>query len=334
MLRNYILISLRLLVKNKVFSIINILGLATGIACCILITLYMQDEFNYEKGFADRQKIFRINTTFIKEGVEEKSPYTSPPIAIDLAEALPEIAIATRVVKPLGVEQHIIRYDDKTFFESKAFLVDSSFLQVFEYKLLDGNAATAFDAPASVLISQDLSRKIFGKESPLDELLIINSGQSADTFRITGVVATPEYPSHVDAALYMSMNSNGWGRRVLQETTWANNNFVGSYVKLHEPAQYTAVEAKIPQQIELHAGDELRLSKEYIRLMVISFVISVPLGYYLMNKWLEGFAYKIDPGVTVFLISGLIAFFIAWLTISFESFRAANRNPVDTFRVN
>jgi putative ABC transport system permease protein len=76
------------------------------------------------------------------------------------------------------------------------------------------------------------------------------------------------------------------------------------------------------------------LSKEYIKLIAISFVISVPAGYYFMNKWLEGFAYKITPGMSVFIISGLVSFLIAWLTISFESFRAASKNPVDAFRVN
>jgi putative ABC transport system permease protein len=76
------------------------------------------------------------------------------------------------------------------------------------------------------------------------------------------------------------------------------------------------------------------LSKEYIKLIVISFVISLPLGYYFMNNWLEGFAYKITPGISVFIISGLASFLIAWLTISFESFRAASKNPVDAFRVN
>jgi putative ABC transport system permease protein len=76
------------------------------------------------------------------------------------------------------------------------------------------------------------------------------------------------------------------------------------------------------------------LSKEYIKLILISFVISVPLGYYFMNKWLEGFAYKITPGMNVFVISGLVSFLIAWLTISFESFRAASKNPVDAFKIN
>jgi putative ABC transport system permease protein len=76
------------------------------------------------------------------------------------------------------------------------------------------------------------------------------------------------------------------------------------------------------------------LSTEYVKLIIISFVIAIPIGYYFMNKWLEGFAYKIEPGIMVFVISGAVAFLVAWLTISFESFRAANKNPVDTFRTN
>jgi putative ABC transport system permease protein len=75
------------------------------------------------------------------------------------------------------------------------------------------------------------------------------------------------------------------------------------------------------------------LSKEYIVLVGISFAVSIPLGYYLMNRWLEGFAYKISLGIDVFIIAGLISFVIAWLTISFESIRAANRNPVDSIRI-
>jgi putative ABC transport system permease protein len=260
MLRNYFVIALRLLVKNKVFSLINILGLSTGIACCILITLYIQDEFNYEKGFSERHKVFRINTAFVKPDITEHSPYTSPAIAFGLQLALPGIEQATRVVKFLGVDQHIVRFKDKTFFEKRAYLVDSTFLDVFPYKLKEGNAATALDAPSTVLVSEELSERIFGKESPLDEFVIINSGQSVDTFRITGVVARFNYPSHIDADLYLSMNSNGVGSWVLGETTWANNNFVGSYLKLQEPLDYKTLEAKFAQQLEMHAGAELKAS--------------------------------------------------------------------------
>jgi putative ABC transport system permease protein len=224
MLKNYLVISLRLLKKNKAFSLINILGLSTGIACCVLITLYIQDEMNYEKGFSEREKVFRVNTTFIKDGNVDTGPRTSPSIAFGLAEAVSGIETATRVFRIPGVDQHIVRYKDKTFFEDNAMLVDSTFLQIFDYKLVHGDAATVLNSPSSLMISQKLSTKIFGDENPVDESLIVNSGTSADTFRITGVVATPKFPSHLDADLYMSMNSNGWGQWVLSQTTWTNNS--------------------------------------------------------------------------------------------------------------
>jgi putative ABC transport system permease protein len=260
MLRNYMLIALRLVRKNKVFSFINIFGLSVGIACCIFITLFIMDEFSYEKAFPEYRKIFRINTTFAREGVSETGPYTSPPIAMELAEVFPEVEMATRVVKPSNVEQHIIWYKDRSFFENRAWLVDSTFLSVFPYELTEGNPAHALDAAATVLISEKLKEKIFGDRPALDEVLIINSGQSADTFRITGVVKQPKKPSHLDADLYMSMNSNGWGEWILGQTTWANNNVVAGYLKLKDPSSAPAVQAKLPQQMEIHAGEELRQS--------------------------------------------------------------------------
>jgi putative ABC transport system permease protein len=258
MLKNYVLIALRVVMKNKVFSLINVLGLSTGIACCILISLYIQDETSFERGFTEYEKVFRINTTFVKDGTAETSPYTSPPIAPGLADVLPEVESYTRVMAPLNTEINIVQHEDRSFFEKKAFLVDSTFLDVFPYALTEGDPATALDAPAAALISQDLSKRIFGGRSPLDELLIINSGTASDTFRVTGVVAKPELPSHIDADIFMSMNSEGWGRWVLQETTWANNNVVGGYLKLRDPAAYKSVEEKIAKILEAHAGEALR----------------------------------------------------------------------------
>jgi putative ABC transport system permease protein len=260
MLKNYLVISLRLLKKNKAFSLINILGLSTGIACCVLITLYIQDEMNYEKGFSEREKVFRVNTTFIKDGNVDTGPRTSPSIAFGLAEAVSGIETATRVFRIPGVDQHIVRYKDKTFFEDNAMLVDSTFLQIFDYKLVHGDAATVLNSPSSLMISQKLSTKIFGDENPVDESLIVNSGTSADTFRITGVVATPKFPSHLDADLYMSMNSNGWGQWVLSQTTWTNNNMCIAFLKLTHPENASAIEGKFPALMEQHGGAELKQS--------------------------------------------------------------------------
>lgn len=258
MLKNYLLIAVRVVMKNKIFSLINVLGLSTGIACCILITLYVQDELSFEKGFRDYERVFRINTTFVTDGKAETSPYTSPPIAPGIADVLPEVESHTRVMAPLDAEINIVTHADRTFFEKKVFLVDSTFLDVFPYSLAEGDAATALDAPATALISEDLSIRIFGGKSPLDEFLVVSSGPSADTFRVTGVVATPPLPSHLDADIFMSMNSEGWGRWVLESTTWADNNVVGSYLKLRDADGYKSVEDKVASLLDDHAGEVLR----------------------------------------------------------------------------
>ena len=198
MLKNYVTIALRLLIKNKAFSLINIVGLSTGIACCVLITMYIQDEMDYEMGFDDHEKIFRVTTEFTKDGKTEIGPTASPAIAPGIAQSLPEIETFTRVMPPLNTEVNIVLYGDKSFFEKKAVLVDSTFFDVFPYTLAEGDRNTALDAPSSVVISEALAKKIFGEKSPLEETLIINSGTNADTFRITGVIAKSQFPSHLD----------------------------------------------------------------------------------------------------------------------------------------
>jgi putative ABC transport system permease protein len=258
MIKNYFTVAIRHLLKNKTFSLINILGLSTGIACCLLLALYIQDELSYEKHFSGHENVYRLYTTFTKDGNPESFPRTSPPIAMDLIDEIPEVETATRVVEPPEVEVHLIRYNDKLFYEKKGMLVDSTFLDVFPYELKEGDAATALDAPATVLLSEKLAGKIFGSKSALDEMLIINSGRSSDTFKITGVIRKTHFNSHVDADFYLSMRSEGWGQYIMSERTWAWNNFVGSYVKLKPMATPSAVESKLPGLIDKYAGTDLK----------------------------------------------------------------------------
>jgi putative ABC transport system permease protein len=265
MLKNYFKVALRHLLKNKTFSAINILGLSTGIACCLLLSLYIEDEFSYEKHFKDNERIFRMYTTFIKDGKEESFPRTSPPIAMDLITDIGEVETATRAVTPPEVDVHLIRYEDNVYHEKSGLLVDSTFFKVFPYTLKEGDITTALDGPSTIVLSEKLASKIFRDKSPLDELLIVNSGRVTDTFRITGVIKETPYHSHVDADFYMSMNCDGWGEWIRSERTWAWNNFVASYLKLRTTEASKAVEEKLPALLERRAGTDLKqagLAKE------------------------------------------------------------------------
>jgi putative ABC transport system permease protein len=258
MLKNYFTTALRNLRKHKVFSFINISGLALGIAVCTLLALYVKDEFRYEQHIANHERIFRITTVFSIQGNEQSFPRTAPAVAMDMLQELPEIESATRVVPIPEVDQHLIRYNSNVFPEKIGYLVDSTFLDVFSFELKEGDRNTALDAPASVIISEKLASKIFGNQSPLDEFLIINSGESSDTFRVTGVIKKTSSKSHIDAEFYMSMNSRGWGRRIANMNTWAWENFIISYLKLKEGTTAESVNAKLPGMIEAKAGEVLK----------------------------------------------------------------------------
>lgn len=260
MLSNYLKIAYRNLLKHKIFSLINIIGLSVGMTCCILLALYVKDEFSYEQHFTGHDRVYRLYTGFTKDGEKNTFPRVSPPIAPALPNLLPEVEIATRVITPPEVEQHLIRYGEALHYEKRGYLVDSTFFDVFDYDFAEGDRHTVLDQPATVVLSSKTARKIFGEKSPLDEQLIINSGPSIDTFRITGVLKPYRNPSHLDADFYMSLRSEGWGDYISSVTTWAWQNFANGYVKLRPLTHAREVEAKIPQLMDKYAGADLKAS--------------------------------------------------------------------------
>lgn len=305
MLRNYFKIAVRNLLKHRTFSAINIIGLSVGIACCVLLALYIKDEFSYENKFSNTNRIYRIYTTFTKDGVPERYPRTSPPIAIALPDLIPEVEIATRVINPPEVEQHLIKYGDELYYEKLGYLVDSTFFDVFDYAFKEGNRETAMDQPASVVLSSELSKRIFSDKSPLNEWLIINSGPSKDTFMVTGVLQPYTSKSHLDAGFYMSLRSEGWGDFINSVDSWAWQNFVSGYVRLFPKASPQTVDEKFPQLIETYAGDVLRGAgmKKELNLQALSDI-------HLYSDFNDGFQLETNGNIMYVYILGSIGIFI------------------------
>jgi len=133
MLHNYFIIAFRNLARNKVFSLINILGLSIGITCCTLLALFVKDEFSFERHFKDYNNIYRVTTTIISDQLNGKIQRTSPPIAMAMLREFPELESAARLVEMPNVERHLIRYEDKTFYERKGYVVDSTFFDIFSF---------------------------------------------------------------------------------------------------------------------------------------------------------------------------------------------------------
>lgn len=234
MIRNYLTIALRSMLRNKAYSFINIFGLSVGIACCLMLALYIQDEASYDKHHRDVDNIYRV-TSVMGENGEHVMRTTSPPIVWGIKDELPEIEAVTRLVNPPGASQNLIEYDDKKFYESDGYVADSTLFDIFDYEFREGNPKKALVEANSVVITDKLAKKIFGNESALNKVIRINQGGPAADFKVTGVLGELQKNSHINVNFFVSMTSSGWAEymRSPQVTgQWAGQNFILSYVRL------------------------------------------------------------------------------------------------------
>src|SRR5260221_11894377 len=152
MLKNYFKIALRNILRHKAYSILNISGLAIGMACSILILLWVQNELSYDRFNTNADQLYRLTAS----AGDFKAAVSPAGMAEGLQAELPEIKATMRLSKP---SDNLFEVGDKKFEEKRVFFADSNFLQVFSYPLLSGNAKTALSNPDVVLITQDIARK-------------------------------------------------------------------------------------------------------------------------------------------------------------------------------
>jgi len=254
MLTNYFKIALRNLIRNKTYSVINILGLALGVACCLLLSLYVVDELSYDKHHVRSEDLYRIITTFQSEMAGHKRSSTaSPPIAMAMKDEIPEVESAVRVLSPPDITFSLFKYGDNIFYETNGFIADSTLFDVFTYELIEGNPQKALTQVNTVVLSEKLARKLFGNEPALDKLVSISMNGTPLDYKVTGVFLQ-NHNSHINSSFFISMMSQGWGEYVRGEGAkhWAGNNFVPSYLKLVHGHNKVEVEKKMNQVLLKH----------------------------------------------------------------------------------
>lgn len=254
MFRNYFRVGVRSMLRNKTFSAINVSGLAIGIACCVLLALFIQDELSYEKHFTDYDRIYRITTTLKSATNESQLQRASPVIGPTMLREFPELENVARVVKDLSAPQQILTYNDRAFAQSRAYQVDSTFFEIFTYEFKEGNPYTALKEPGSVVLSEELAYKIFGDKPALNELLAIPTYSDSALLRVTGVIKQTQNQSHLDADFYFS----GLEQVLEPITTWATGNFVFTYVKLRSDADVNQLLDKFPGLMARYGDEENR----------------------------------------------------------------------------
>ncbi|GAC1306453.1 MAG: ABC transporter permease [Mucilaginibacter sp.] len=260
MLKSYLKTAFRFLLKNKTFSFINIFGLAAGTLCCLYILLYVQDQYSYDKHHKNAVDIYRVATSLILTGDKHMMSSASPPIAPAMKMDFPEVQSYARVLTTdkLGAKQHLLRYNDKSFYEKNAVFVDSAFFDIFTYHFTNGSAKKVLNEPYSVVLFKPTAIKLFGNENPVDKVITIDNSYGKHDFKVTGVVDGSLGKSHIAANMFITMNSGGIGDYVRKDNEWAGNNLTFTYIKLKPGSNAAALEKKLPAFINTHGAQRLK----------------------------------------------------------------------------
>ncbi|TPE44384.1 ABC transporter permease [Pontibacter mangrovi] len=251
MLQNYLKIAVRNLMRNKVYSAINIVGLAIGVASCILIFLYVQDELSYERHFSNAGRTARIVGEVIFEG--QKDEFAVTPAALSYsASKFPGIEALTQF-RQAG--QQTIWYNDQTFSEENLLIADSSFFKVFDYEMLAGNPATALDAPKTIVLTEALAEKIFGSAAQaMGEVLEFSNNK----YTVTGVYRNPGH-SHINAAGLLSKATFA-GQVEQERNEWFNLNSY-TYILLPNENQFEALQQQVDELTRTHVNPWIKENK-------------------------------------------------------------------------
>jgi len=256
MLLNFIRISLRHLLKNKTFGLVNILGLSIGVLCCLYIVLYVGDQYSYDRHHKDAGDIYRVTSNLLLSGNKKNMATASPPVAPTMKRDFAEVKQYTRVIPTLGVKKHLLRYKDQLLYEKDLYLVDSTFFDIFSYHFTNGNAASAFVAPNTIVLLKEVADRLFGKEDPMGKVVIIEDNWGKKNYTVSGVIDESLGRSHIHAGVFV--NLNGGGEEFKNDNNWAGHNYAYSYVRLTPGANIANLEKKLVPFIQHYAGNDLK----------------------------------------------------------------------------
>jgi ABC-type antimicrobial peptide transport system permease subunit len=242
MLKNYLKIALRNMIKHKGYSFINIFGLAVGMAICILLLLWVQFELSYDRFHEHSNNLYRIIKVW-RLGEVAHQATTPAPLAPALKEEFPEIIDAARFL-PVG--NLLLKYGEKSFYETRGVFADPAIFRMFTFPLVKGETKTALANPYSIVLTRSLAAKYFGDEEPVGKIIRVDNRVD---FTVTAVIKDIPKNSHLQFDFlvpFTLIGKKGLTTQLAQESLidWHNTTYF-SYVLLKSGTSYQSVSRKI-----------------------------------------------------------------------------------------
>jgi len=248
MFNNYIKIIIRNFIRQKLFSVINIVGLSVGITCVLLISLWIYDELSYENFHEKADRIYRVVDSFQRTSGFQSLALSSAPFAPILKQEFPEIEESGRLMRP---QRKMVEKDGIKFYEDDIIWADASIFKIFTLPLLSGNVKTVLLNPNEAVVAERIAIKYFGKDDPINKGIIVDGNE----YIISGVIKNIPSNSHFNAEIFLSMvtlENIPWYQEQYF-TSWAKHEFY-TYLLLREGSDVKSIEAKLPEFVERNAS--------------------------------------------------------------------------------
>jgi putative ABC transport system permease protein len=237
LLSNYFRIGLRKIKRQKIYSLINIVGLSFGLACCAVIILYVKNELSYDAYHKDADRIYRLAVHRVLSIGEHWFVQTPAPLGPELKRSYPQVEQAVRVVPPYENATHVLVVKgEKRYFENRIWFADEDIFALFRMPFIQGNPKTALENPNSVVITEGMANKYFGEESPLGKTLQIEIDYDTGVvelqdYEVTGLIKNAPANTHLKYNMFLSM-ANMRSNVDSFEEDWFNPKPKYTYVKL------------------------------------------------------------------------------------------------------
>ena len=269
MFRNYLVTALRNIARHKLYSVINIAGLAVGLVCAIFIILFVRDEVSYDKWIPDDQNLYRVEVTFTLAAQAPMPLSGSPyPVTVAMGQQIPEVTGITHLTG-----QRLTVMIGNRLFLDQFHVVDPDFFQLIKLPLVEGSAATVFSQADSVVLSQSRARKYFGDAEPLGKTIILSENRCDDVgancqvsqyaLKVTGVMRDMPHNSHLDVDAFFPTTSNADPMSQIEKGKWFNTHG-WSYARLAPGADPNSVAERIKSIID-RSADPSVLSALHLR---------------------------------------------------------------------
>jgi putative ABC transport system permease protein len=264
MLKNYLKVAWRHLLRHKAYSFINIVGLAVGITCCLLIMLFVKSELSYDKFHTKANRLYRVWQKEKYQGQDFTTTFTPLPLAAALKQSLPEVEASTRVYTTSA----LVAIGNTSFSET-IHMVDPGFFDMFTFPLTNGNASRPFANSNSILLTPNMAKKYFGNEEAIGKTLVIKTGKQDLVFTVSGIIEKSPENSSIKFNLIVAADNIQYTINKQALTSWYNI-YTETYVLLKPGITQANLTNNLPKIVKMQLGKNYKDGAYVLNLLPVS----------------------------------------------------------------